>query len=137
VARYFLDSDTLIDYSKGHEPVTSRVRTLLEHEHEIGICAIQIGEFFTGLPPEDREAWSIFLSSIHLWEISIDAAIRAGSDRYHFARQGQQLSLTDCLTAAAAREHDAILLTNNLRHFPMTDLRAHSLRESPNGQDIV
>lgn len=137
MARYLLDSDTLIDFSKGYEPVAGRVRALLETEHVVGICAIQIGEFFTGLPPHVRESWWSFLASMRTWEISLEAAARAGSDRHDFARRGQQLSLTDCLTAAAAREHNAILLTNNLRHFPMTDIHVRSLRESPSGQDIV
>lgn len=53
----------------------------------------------------------------------VDGAVarRAGSYRSAF-RSTTRLALPDALIAATAREHDATLVTRNVRHYPMTDL---------------
>jgi len=48
--------------------------------------------------------------------------MHAGQDRYSFARRGRTLSITDMLVAATAREHQAILVTGNVKDYPMTDI---------------
>jgi predicted nucleic acid-binding protein len=63
------------------------------------------------------------LSSMQVLPTSMRAARQAGIWRYDFARQGQQLASTDCLIAAIAHEQRAILITGNLREYPMPELR--------------
>lgn len=128
MARYLLDTDTLIDFSKGAEPVASRVFALIESDHEVGLSPVQLTEFFYAIPPPNREMWVSFLATLTFWPISGEAAIRAGCDRYDFGRRGQQLSTDDCLTASVARSVQAMVITNNLKHYPMTDIKARSLR---------
>ena len=42
--------------------------------------------------------------------------------------------MTDALTAAVARSRAAVLITENVKHFPMTDIRVLSLRmQAANG----
>ena len=50
-------------------------------------------------------------------------AKEAGRYRYEFTRIGTTLSATDSLIAAVAIANDATLITNNLRHFPMPEIR--------------
>ena len=50
-------------------------------------------------------------------------AKEAGRYRYEFARVGTNLSATDSLIAAVAIANDATLITNNLRHFRMPEIR--------------
>ena len=42
---------------------------------------------------------------------------------------GRTLSTTDSLLAALARDKDAILLTSNIKDYPMKDVQVLSLRE--------
>ncbi|CCF83058.1 PIN domain protein (fragment) [Nitrolancea hollandica] len=49
--------------------------------------------------------------------------MRAGQDRYTFARIEKAITVTDALIAAAAWEHHAILVTNNLKDYPMPDVQ--------------
>jgi predicted nucleic acid-binding protein len=128
VPPYFLDTGTLIDFAQRQEPVSTRLLDLIRSDARIAISAIQIGEFFAGLAPNERADWARLLDTFSYWDISSEAAIQAGIDRYEFARRGVQLSLTDCLIGAIARERSAVLLTNNLRHFPMAGIRTLSLR---------
>ena len=57
------------------------------------------------------------------------AAMRAGIYRKTASESGQTLSVSDSLLAALAHENDATLLTNNLKHYPMKDVRVLSLRK--------
>jgi predicted nucleic acid-binding protein len=56
------------------------------------------------------------------------AALRAGTYRFDFKRRGQTLATADALIAAMAREYEAVLLTENPRHFPMDDIEVRSFR---------
>jgi predicted nucleic acid-binding protein len=122
VSRYLLDTDVLINFSKGREPAATRVTQLIDRSDELGVCAINVAEFFAGIAPPDRPYWATVFSTLTSWPISPAAAQRAGELRYDFARQGQILSTADTLIAAVAMEHGATLLTGNVRHYPMPDL---------------
>ncbi len=128
MARYLIDASTLIDHSRGIEPVRSRLLALHGDGHDLGICAIQATEFFAGLPPPQQPNWDGWPDGFQYWGIPRPAAQRAGAYRYVFARQGQAISVPDALIAGLARHLDATIITDNLRHFPMTDVRLLSLR---------
>jgi predicted nucleic acid-binding protein len=61
--------------------------------------------------------------------MSVDAAMQAGQDRYRYTRQGKAIAITDALLAAVARERHAILVTGNVKDFPMDDLVLFPLLE--------
>lgn len=128
MTRYLLDTDTLIDISHNVEPTRSRVRSLMDRGEQVGVCAVNIAEFMAGIPPHERARWVAFFTSIRHWRIPRDAALRAGYDRYDFARRGQAVSATDALVAATARYWTATIVTGNVRHFPMTDVQVVSFR---------
>jgi predicted nucleic acid-binding protein len=130
VASYLLDTDTLIDFSKKIEPVASRVISLLGTEHDVGICPVQLTEFFTAVSPSERPQWVAFLQTLLFWRITRASAINAGIERYEFARRRVQLSTADCLTASVARAQRAVVVTSNLRHFPQSDILVISPRQS-------
>ena len=119
---YLLDTTALIDYSKQYEPVRGRVQALLDSDSEIGVCGINVAEFFAGVPPARRHDWDDFFASLTYWEITMDAAVRAGGYRHVFARVGVAISLPDALTAAVAAGVRATIVTRNVRHFPMDDV---------------
>lgn len=128
VGRYLVDTSTLIDVSKRLEPMLYRLRLMVAGGDELGVCPIQVTEFFAGLSPAERNHWHGFMDTFHYWPISRGAAVRAGAYRYDFARQGLALSVNDALTAAVAREQYATVITDNAKHFPMGDVATLSLR---------
>jgi predicted nucleic acid-binding protein len=130
MARYLVDTTTLIDFSKGAEPQASRLLALLEDsDHDVGVCAVIVAEFMAGVVADQRESWQRFLGTLMYWGTPLDAALRAGRERYDYARQGQQITTADSLIAGAARAHDAVLITDNTRHYPQPDVRIMSLRD--------
>jgi predicted nucleic acid-binding protein len=127
--KYLLDTDTLIDLSKGYRQVPSRIAELLDQGHTLGICSINVAEFFSGLPEDVRKRWDAeLLVNLTYWHVTYEAARQAGSDRHAAARSGTSIPVTDALVAAVAREHDAVILTSNIKDYPMPDVRLLSLR---------
>lgn len=56
-------------------------------------------------------------------ETGPEAAVRAGRYQAFFQQRGRTIRTADALIAGTARAHGAIVLTDNLRDFPMTDLK--------------
>ena len=127
MSRYLLDTDVLINYSKGREPVTSRIQHLIDQGDELGVCAINVAEFFAGITPVNRPYWTTVFSTFTYWELSPAVAQHAGELRYDFARQGQILSTSDTLIAAVAMHQGVILITSNVKHYPMAGLQLLAL----------
>jgi predicted nucleic acid-binding protein len=128
VTRYLLDTDVLIDFSKGIEAVTAQLLTWIDGTDTVAVCAISVAEYAAGLTPEEMERAQDFLAALPYWDISRQAAVRAGQDRYALGRKGFTITITDALLAAVAREHEATLVTSNLKDFPMEDLTLLSIR---------
>lgn len=93
----------------------------------VAVCAVTVGEFYAGLDGDRPQEALEFVTSLPYWDISRTAAMHAGQDRYTFARQGKDLSISAALIAAAAREHHAIVVTSNVKDFPMTDIAVFPL----------
>jgi predicted nucleic acid-binding protein len=128
MTRYLLDTSVLIDYSKNFEPTRSRVLAMVSAGDDLCTCGVVVAEFFTGLGPTERPVWEAFLGSFLFFDVTWGVAVEAGADRYAHARVGQQVAVTDALIAAAARAAGAVIVTNNVKDFPRTDVQIISLR---------
>jgi len=135
MTRYLLDTTALVDFSKDREPARSRILAMIDRDDEVGICPVNVAEFYAGLPPEARESWDEFFNALAFWDLTIEVAVRAGGYRYEFARRGLPLSTTDALIAAASVAHGAILVTDNPKDYPMDDVRLLSLRQPESRAD--
>lgn len=120
--RYLVDTNVLVSFSKGHEPEYSWMLGRIQSKDELGVCAVIVAEFFAGTSPANRPAWTRFLRRMNYWETTEASAMRAGIYRYTYARQGTAISTQDALIAAVAAEVRAIIVTGNVRHFPMPDV---------------
>lgn len=128
MTRYLLDTTTLIDFSKGRESARSRLLEMIHAGDELGVCAINVAEFYAGIPPDKRPMWDEFVGSLRYWEISREAARNAGHFRHDFARKGVVLSTADALVAAVAQEQGAVIATNNVKDYPMPGVQLLALK---------
>lgn len=128
MTRYLLDTDALIDFSKGAEPATSAILRWIDSGDVVGVCPITVGEFFSGLSPSQAGRWDPFVSALMYWGISRQSAVAAGQQRHTFARKGRALTIADALIAATAMENEAVLVTGNVKDFPMENLVLYALR---------
>ena len=133
MTRYLLDADAIIDYLKGIASTIAFIQDLGRQGHQLCVCAVVESEVYTGLPPQHRGQAEQLLDALEYLPTPRAAARRAGDWRGAYRAQGIQLATTDCLIAAVAVEHDAALVTANVRHFPMPELTLHPLPRAQGG----
>jgi tRNA(fMet)-specific endonuclease VapC len=127
VSRYLLDTTVLIDFSKGREPAFSLIHRFIQNNDELGVSPVNVAEFYSGLAASQHHVWDEFFEPLLLWPISLGAAKQAGKFRYDFARERVTLSTTDTLVAAVALKHRAVIVTSNVKDYPMDEVVLHPL----------
>ena len=120
--RFLLDTTVLIDASLHREPARSWLQETLRQSGEVGVCAVVVAEFFAGLRPDERPRWEAFIDELTYWETTRDMARQAGIYRYEYARRGQTIAIPDALIAATAAAIRAVLVTDNIKDFPMSEV---------------
>ena len=123
MTRYLLDTDAVADFLNGFTTTVQLVNDLYSRGDVLCTCSVVIAEIYSGLRHRDRPRGDELFESMTTLATTPSASRQAGIWRYDFARRGQQLSMADCLIAAIAHEHGATLLTGNVNHFPMEEIR--------------
>jgi tRNA(fMet)-specific endonuclease VapC len=123
---YLLDTTVLIAHLHGDEAVTSLLLGLLTDRHSLGTSCVNVAEVDHGIRPKERKAADALLTRLRFLETTREAATRAGRYQAEFERRGVTIHTADALVAGTARAHGAILLTDNLRDFPMRDIKAEA-----------
>jgi predicted nucleic acid-binding protein len=116
-----LDSTVLIDYLRGR-PAVERVDRL-RHAGDVPVTtAINVEEITRGLRAEELASAQRLFAGLVVLPIDLRAGQLAGVWRREYAERGVTLWQADCLIAAAASVHHAVLATGNPRDFPMEGL---------------
>ena len=124
---FFLpDTNVYILYSRGNVAATNWFRATLNTGQRVGVCPVVIAECLAGANPAERIGWREIFDALVFWDIQPQDAEQSGIYRYDFARRGIQLALGDTLIAAVAKRVGATLVTNNVKDFPMTDIRVQA-----------
>jgi predicted nucleic acid-binding protein len=121
--RFLLDTTVLIDASRHREPARSWLQEVLGLSSEVGVCVVTIAEFFAGLRPDERPRWEAFVNELTYWGTTRAMAKQAGIYRYEYARRGQTILTADSLIAATAAAVGAVLVTENVKDFPMPEIK--------------
>ena len=122
---YLLDSSVLIDLLHGKGGQDELVRELVFRKERLVCCAITVAELYSGILPKDAPKLDKLFRSLEYFEITPEAARKAGLERAQYRRKGKVLSLADALLAALAIDQDMFLVTSNRRDFPMPELKLY------------
>lgn len=117
MARYLLDTDVLVDFSRLVEPALSRISAMIRDGDEIGVYAVQLAEYYAGERRGKHPEMDALFSRIPCWALSPETAIRAGEYRYAFARRGRTIGTPDAINAAVAWEMRATIVTRNVKDY--------------------
>jgi tRNA(fMet)-specific endonuclease VapC len=128
MALFLLDSDTTINYINRFAATLRQIGELLLRGETLCTNDVVLSEVYAGLYPEDEIRGGPFLEALIFLPQSRSAAERAGRWRFEYARRGVVLSTYDVLIAAAAVEHNATVVTGNVRHYPMREVSLLPLR---------
>jgi predicted nucleic acid-binding protein len=86
-------------------------------------AGVNIAEIERGVRAGERRATAPLLGRLRFLETTREAAAKAGRYQREWQRLGRTIHMADALVAGTARAHGAIILTDNVKHFPMRDVR--------------
>jgi len=133
VANYLLDTTVIIDCLRGRKEVVEFLTELASEGLIVGCCAINIAEVYAGMRENERQVTRRFLDSLEYYEVTRNLAELAGGYKREYAGKGITLSLSDVIIAAVAISHNLILVTDNLRHYPMPELDIKQIEAGSRG----
>jgi len=117
---YCLDTDILIEYFRGSEPIRRKIENLTE-EDSVGLTWLTFYEFFKGIFLSGKLSEEKFLQGLVkaciILEESYDAAKIGGEIYADLKKKGELINDADILIAGIVKAHNAILVTNNVKHF--------------------
>lgn len=122
MSRYLLDTTVLVAHLRGDGDVVHRLRARLGAGHELVTACVPVAEVESGLLPHERSRAAALLRGLGFLATTKEAAQRAGRYQAEWRRMGVTLTTSDTLVAGTARAHGAVLVTDNLKDFPMRDL---------------
>ncbi len=121
VARYLLDTDWVIEYLAGREPVASRVQSLALARTGISVVTIAElydGAFYSREPELALAALRVFLAEgVSVIPFSTAIAREVGRERGRLRRAGALIGDFDIVIGCTARHLGIPVYTNNRRHF--------------------
>ena len=111
-----IDTDVLVDYLRGRQKA---VRFLEGLPGAMLLSVISIAELHAGVRgSEEEKTLSRFLQAFEAVPVTSAIARLGGAIRREYG-PSHGTGLADALIAATAQEIEAILYTQNVRHFPM------------------
>jgi len=124
LAKVLLDSDVLIEWLRGHEPVVTQVLNLVNDHAELFWTPISIAEIFAGARKGEEDAIGLHLL-LEPVPITADIGRQAGQYLKSYNRS-HAVELAYALIAACATVEGLALWTRNKKHYPMKDVQFFS-----------
>ncbi|MBO4320843.1 MAG: type II toxin-antitoxin system VapC family toxin [Treponema sp.] len=127
-----LDTNIISYLLKGNKSVLQKIDSLAEDDNEISIPSIAYYEIKRGLVANNATTkltrFLKFVEEIGVVELTtstLDVAARVYAD---LKKIGRSIEDDDLFIGSSALEHDAILVTNNVKHFcHIKDLKIEAL----------
>jgi tRNA(fMet)-specific endonuclease VapC len=111
------DTDVLIDYLAGRQPILNQVREYILGE-QLQTSAVTAFELLCGAQPDQRgDAIRDFLSLIDILPVDTVAVAHAAAEQRRLVSGGFTLPTADALIAGIALANDLTLFTRNTKHF--------------------
>ena len=119
--RYLVDTDWVIDYLQGRQPIVQRLDEL--SPQGIGMSIVSLAELYEGMTAavdrqEANQGLQDFLDDIEeVVPLDDEVCWIFANERRRLRASGNRLDDFDLLIGSTAVRHRLTLLTNNRRHF--------------------
>ena len=118
-SRILIDTDIIIDHFRGNESFG-----LLISDQSQNICyisVITIAEIYSLIYSHEYELIEKLANQLKVLNVDAQIAKLAGAYRMTYCKS-HALNIPDGLIASTAKINDLILISKNIRHFPMDDI---------------
>ena len=114
-----IDTDILINFLRGTEKARDFLSASVD-EATIYCSVITVAEIYAGMRDHEQKKTEELLDSLNIIDVTREIAEKAGS--YKNRIKSQNFEIDDCIIAATAFSKQAVLVTGNGKHYPMTDI---------------
>ena len=129
MATYLLDTNIIIDALNQKRNCNAALFNLATAGHTLACCPINVAEVCAGLRPKEEERTMALLQSLKLYSITFPVAELAGRLKREYGSKGKTLSIPDTIVAAVALHNELVLITDNVKDFPMEELSLYPLHK--------
>jgi len=123
---YLLDSDVIIWFLRGREEVVTLIKSIAR-ERLLGCSPLSIIEIKLGMKRSEEKATNFFFDAIKVWEINKEIAEQAANYIMSFRERGMKLDFVDATIAATCKLKNLILMTYNVDHYPMQEIKKYKM----------
>jgi predicted nucleic acid-binding protein len=126
MSKFLLDSDVIIWHLRGRKEVTEVLRDL--QRFGLPACsALSVLEIQLGVKRGEEEKTDRFLKSLRIFDVDMEIASKAAQLIRERKAKGITLDLPDSVIAATCILHELILVTYNIKHYPISEIKFHPL----------
>lgn len=117
-----IDTDVLIDHFHGHQAALDFMTQAVLTGEELAVSVVTLTELLGGMRLGEEERTDRLLDMFEVLDIDEQIGRLAAGYLRQF-RRTHHLELGDALIAATANTRKAEVVTRNVKHYPMTDIR--------------
>ena len=128
MATYLLDTSVIIDALNNKRGRRDLLLELVRQGQLLACCPINVTEVYAGMRPKEETATEAFLRSLEYYDLTWPVARLAGLLKRDLARKGTTVTVAVATIAAVALVHELTLMTDNVKDFPMNELRLYPLQ---------
>jgi predicted nucleic acid-binding protein len=122
-----LDTNIIIDVLRRRHERHLLIEQFLDQGQPLASCPITLIEIYAGMRPHEEKITRGFMTSLLFLSITEEIAEHAGRLKARFSKAGKALSFQDVSIAAVCIAYDCTLVTENIKDFPMRDLKLYPL----------
>jgi predicted nucleic acid-binding protein len=125
LADVLLDSDVVIAWLRGYQPMADAVLNLLSSGHTLLWTPVSVAEIFSGARKSENRMIETLFMILEILTISETIGKKAGQYLQKYSKS-HGIEIGDALIAASACVANLSLWTLNRKHYPMSDVRLFS-----------
>jgi tRNA(fMet)-specific endonuclease VapC len=127
MAIYLLDTSVIIDALNQKRGRWQLLGSLVEAGDMLACSVVTLTEIYAGVRATEMALTEQFLNGMEHYQLDSRLARDAGLLKNEWAKVGRTLGVVDLIIAATALAHNLVLMTDNRKDFPMSQLALYPL----------
>ena len=104
------------------------IKELVYSGENLSTSVICVSEIQVGVREDEKEKTDLFFNSIEIFDINYEISRIGAFYVSQYKKKGYTLNLLDSLIAATCVLNNIVLVTYNIEHFPIPELKLYDIK---------